>query len=159
MKSWRLKVTLWASNNSPLGLPRMFAARILAVLVLAQLVGCARTPAFSADDFKRATGHSLPESAHILKSESMNWDIHGDHDACALIEVSEQDYSRLRTAMRPTVSPDEKPSNAPCSKDMYATFAQYSAQVEEWASWEGGGFRRWVLVEDKPLIMVQVATW
>ena len=132
----------------------MRAARFLAVLVVAQLVACSRAPTFSADDFKRATGHSLSESAHILKSESMNWDVHGDHDACALVEVSQRDYEQLRIAM-PQMSPSAgKPSNAPCSKEMYATFAQYSAGVEEYSTWEGGGFRRWALVNGKPLIMV-----
>jgi hypothetical protein len=137
----------------------MVAARFLAILVLAQLVGCGRAPSFSAADFKRATGHSLPESASILKSESMNWDVHGDHDACALIEVSEKDYVELSAAMHPSSPSDGKPSNAPCSKAMYATFAQYSVRVAEYASWDGGGFRHWALAEGKPLVMVQVATW
>jgi hypothetical protein len=137
----------------------MLAARFLAVLVLVQLAACARAPTFSADDFRRATGHALPDSAHILESESMNWDAHGDHDACALVEVSQADYERLRIVMSQMAPSTGKPSNAPCSKEMYATFAQYSAGPEEYATWEGGGFRRWGLVEGKPLIMVQVTTW
>jgi len=137
----------------------MVTAKFLAILVLAQLVACGRSPNFSADDFKRATGHSLPESAHILKSESRNWDLHGDHDACALIEVSEQDYAQLSAAIRPTSPSDGKLSNTPCSNAMYARFAQYSVRVAEYASWDGGGFRHWALVDGKPLIMVQVATW
>jgi hypothetical protein len=137
----------------------MVAARFLAVLILAQLIACTRAPLFSAEDFKRATGHSLPESARVLKSESIHWDFHGDHEACALVEVSEQDYSRLRTIMHPTLASAAKPSDAPCSEDMYATFAQYSPQIEEYATWEGGGFRRWALVDGKPLILVQVSTW
>jgi hypothetical protein len=147
-------------SAQPLDLPAMLAVRFLALLVLTQLVACGGAPRFSADDFQRATGHELPESARILKSESMNWDVNGDHDACALIEVSEKDYAKLSAAMRPTSqTSDAKPSNAPCSKGMYATFAQHSVRVAEYASWEGGGFRHWALVEGKPLVLVQVATW
>jgi hypothetical protein len=137
----------------------MVATKFLAIPVLVQLVACGSAPNFSAEDFKRATGHPLPESAHVLKAESMNWDVHGDHDACALIEVAEKDYAMLSAAIRPTSPSDGKPSSAPCSKAMYATFAQYSVRVAEYASWNGGGFRHWALVEGKPLIMVQVATW
>ncbi len=137
----------------------MVLARFSAFVVLVQLVACDSAPVFSADDFKRATGHALPASARILNSESMNWDVHGDHDACALIEVSEKDYAILSASIHPSTPSDGKPSNAPCSPAMYAAFAQYSVRVAEYASWDGGGFRHWALVEGKPLIMVQVATW
>jgi hypothetical protein len=137
----------------------MLAARLSAIVILAQLVACDSAPIFSADDFKRATGHDLPASARLVKSESMNWDAHGDHDACALIEVSEKDYAILSAAIHPGAPSAAKPSNAPCSESMYAAFAQYQVRVAEYASWDGGGFRHWALVEGKPLIMVQVATW
>ncbi len=40
---------------------------------------------FSADDFTRATGQPWPVSARVIAGESFNWDLQGDHDACAVI--------------------------------------------------------------------------
>ena len=111
---------------------------------------------FSASDFEHATGHPLPASARILKGEAGDWDLHGDHDACALIEVSRQDYELLLSAIRPRMRSGD---TTPCSAEMYTAFARYTAKAVESAAVEGGSFRSWALAAEEPVVMVQYSSW
>jgi len=113
---------------------------------------------FSATDFENATGISMPPSAQILKGESINWDIHGDHDACAIIRVSPKDYKELEAKIHPTSTYDAGGA-VTCSATMYAEFSKYTCERREEATVAGGYFRSWVLVDGKPVVLVQYSSW
>ncbi|EGM76670.1 hypothetical protein Rhein_3246 [Rheinheimera sp. A13L] len=105
----------------------MVLALLLAALIFWRVNG---EHEFSAGDFERATGQQLPVSARIIASESLNWDLQGDHDACALIDVS-----------------------------MEALFAGYKVLAAEYGSVQGGEGRYWAIAVGKPVVMVRYASW
>lgn len=113
---------------------------------------------FSATDFEHATGISMPPSAQILKGESLNWDVHGDHDACAIIRVSPKDFEKLEAKIHPT-STLATGGATTCSAAMYTEFYKYSSQRREEATVEGGHFRSWSLADGEPVVMVQYSSW
>ncbi|MFG6431737.1 hypothetical protein [Roseateles sp. LYH14W] len=111
---------------------------------------------FSAADFEDATGQKLPASARILKGESRGWDLRGDHDACALIKLSQADYERLLAAIRPGTGSDNA---SPCSAEMYAAFARYTVRAAESTSKQGGSYYAWALADGQSVVMVEYSSW
>jgi len=113
---------------------------------------------FSATDFEQATGVYMPPSVQILAGESLNWDFHGDHDACAIIRVSPKDFEELEAKIHPT-STLATGGATTCSAAMYAEFSKYSSQRREEATVAGGHFRSWSLANGEPVVMVQYSSW
>jgi hypothetical protein len=113
---------------------------------------------FSATDFEHTTGISMPPSAQILKGESLNWDVHGDHDACAIIRVSPKDFKELEAKIHPT-STLATGGATTCSVAMYAEFSKYASKRREEATVAGGHFRSWSLADEEPVVMVQYSSW
>lgn len=114
---------------------------------------------FTSGDFENATGQQLPASAEIILSESLNWDLYGDHDACAVIEISMEDFQRLEKIMKPSNVSDQVPASVSCSDDMDALFASYKILAAEYGFKEGGEARYWALVDGKPIVLVRYASW
>jgi hypothetical protein len=54
---------------------------------------------FYEGEFERVSGLSYPRSGVIRHKDSTYPDIHGDYSSCALIEVSADDYQRIRTVL------------------------------------------------------------
>lgn len=115
--------------------------------------------AFSSRDFESATGQQLPASASIVASESLDWDLHGDHDACAVIEISPEDFQRLQNVIKPSQVSEPVPASISCSDEMNALFANYTVLVAEYGSTEGGEGRYWALADGKPIVLVRYASW
>lgn len=114
---------------------------------------------FSAGDFERVTGQQLPASVKIIAAESLDWDLHGDHDACAVIEISMEDFQQLQQLMDPNDGSEPVPAGLTCSDNMNALFASYKVLAAEYGSAEGGEARYWALVDGKPIVLVKYASW
>jgi len=131
-------------------------ALVLAVFILWQAHS---EHEFSSRDFESATGQQLPASASIIAGESLNWDLQGDHDACAVIEISPEDFQRLQGVIKPSKVSDPVPASISCSEEMNTLFANYKVLVAEYSSAEGGEGRYWALVDGKPIVLVRYASW
>ena len=114
---------------------------------------------FYASEFTRVTGMPLPSSARIVKAESSDWDLHGDHDTCLLIEVSPEDMQQLRSSMHASDQIATRESTRPYSDEMYQAFSKYQVEVESHAHQAGGEFSRWALASALPIVMVEYASW
>jgi hypothetical protein len=113
---------------------------------------------FSPSDFEAATGVAYPPSARVIQGESLGWDIHGDHDACALIEVSPEDHQRLLLAMGQRAE-SVPPASLDCSEHMNAEIKKVVVRASASKSAEGGYSHYWALAKDKPLVVVQYSSW
>ena len=124
------------------------------------MLGCKpSTNEFDASDFERAAEFPMPAGARVLKGETRTWDAQGDHDACAVVEISQVDYDRIRSAVLKNPSVGERPSLIACSQDMYAEFSRYAVDVRQHASKEGGLVRELMLVKSQPIVLLQVSSW
>ncbi|HTU67510.1 MAG TPA: hypothetical protein VMF52_16290 [Steroidobacteraceae bacterium] len=101
----------------------------------------------------------MPAGAHLLKAETRNWDFHGDHDACAVVEMAQADYFRIRDAILKNPSVGERPALVACSSSMYAEFARYAVEIRQYSSKEGGLVREVALVRGQPIVLVQYSSW
>lgn len=135
-------------------------SRALALSIAAVVLSCTQdNMEFNAADFERGAGFPMPASARLLKSETRNWDWHKDHDACAVVAVSQADHERIKAALLKAPSAGELPSLTGCSDDMYAEFSRYVVDVRQHEMKEGGFAREVALVKDQPIVLVQLSTW
>ncbi len=118
-----------------------------------------REHVFSASDFEKVIGQQLPASARIIAGESLDWDLQGSHDACAVIEVSAEDFTRLQKVIKPNDVSEPVPASLSCSAEMTEVFARYKVLVAEYGSVKGGESRYWALVDGQPIVLVRYASW
>lgn len=132
----------------------------LGAAIAALTLACTETSrSFDASDFERGAGFPLPLGAQVLKAETRNWDGNGDHDACAVVKVSQAEYDKIQAVVdqKPSVGP--RPALIACSDSMYSEFARYAAGTRQYSSMEGGLARELVLVKNQPILLVQVSSW
>jgi hypothetical protein len=115
--------------------------------------------AFDASDFERGIGSLLPPGAHFLKAETRNWDLHGDHDACAVVEMPQAEFDKLRAEVLKNPSTGQRPALVSCSQEMYAEFSRYAVDLRQHSSVQGDVVRELALVRDRPIVLVQYSSW
>jgi len=114
---------------------------------------------FDSSDFERGTGSLMPAGAHLLKAETRNWDAHGDHDACAVVQMPQADFDMLRAKVLKNPSAGPRPALVSCSQEMYAEFSRYAVDLRQHSSVPGGQLREMALVMDHPIVLVQYSSW
>jgi len=133
----------------------------LALCVVLTTGICACTPTsqpFDASDYQHGTGFALPSSARVLKGETHDWGFHGDHDACAVVELSWADYESLRAEALKSPNKGERPT-LNCSLEMNAELSRYSVDLIMYGSAEGGWAREWSLARDQPIVLIRYSSW
>jgi hypothetical protein len=132
---------------------------VISFLLIMGIYACTPTDkAFDASDYERGTGLPFPISARVLKGETRDWDFHGDHDACAIVELSRADYESLLTEAIKNPSKGERPT-LNCSPDMNYELSKYSVELIQYASSEGGWAREWSLARDQPIVLIRYSSW
>jgi len=132
---------------------------VIAAIATGVLACAPNTREFDSSDFERGTGSLLPVGAHFLKAETRNWDVHGDHDACAVVQLPQADFDALRARVLKNPSAGQRPALVSCSHEMYAEFSRYAVELRQHSSVPGGLVREIILVRDQPIVLVQYSSW
>ena len=104
-------------------------------------------------EFTKVSGLPFPKSGNILEKYASYPDIHGDYEACAIIEVSEDDYKDLEIEIKETK--DFKDSHMLCSQPWASQeFYKLSSLSED-----GGYAKTWGLLSNSNKVFISYVSW
>ncbi|HLX12652.1 MAG TPA: hypothetical protein VKS81_07560 [Bacteroidota bacterium] len=117
------------------------------------------TDSYYENEFRDITRVPYPASGKIIFKDATLPDLHGDHSACALIEVSPDDYNRLLKQI-PSVKLDtmDRLGSAPEDK-LFKQYGQLSMASETWRTTADDKYFYWGCVEGKPWIEIHYCRW
>lgn len=113
---------------------------------------------FYRDEFVNVTGYKFPKSGKFKFKSASYPDFHGDYEACAVIEISEDDFQELKMKNQ-KIEPKASPMGSPCMQKLSLTLGNAEFVLESSKESPGGEYRYWALVSDRPEIVIHYASW
>jgi hypothetical protein len=115
---------------------------------------------FYKEEFVKVTGQDFPRSGRFLFKSASYPSIQGDYESCALIEVSMDDFSRLRSNM-PEHHRAPSPIDTECMINLTQVLGKVSILNEHFT---GNATRQnedtyWALIAEKPQVLIHYVTW
>lgn len=114
---------------------------------------------FYKNEFMKVTGLDFPASGRFLFKEASYASFNGDYESCALIEVSAEDYLRLRTKI-----PEHHSAQSPFGSSCMDNLTHALGDVKLLADYYSNNDTRqemlyWGLVTGKPRVFISYFTW
>ncbi|MGQ0698035.1 MAG: hypothetical protein ACT4PZ_07305 [Panacagrimonas sp.] len=113
---------------------------------------------FYKNEFVQITGQEFPASGKYIFKEASYPDFHGDYMSCAVIEVSEDDFKRLRSEMRPAHSSFGIVESS-CMSELIRRYGKDTILLESSISDPKGEYRYWGLVADRSVVIIHFYSW
>lgn len=110
-------------------------------------------------DFKKVTGRAFPASGKILNKYASFPDLHGDYDSCALIQVSQLDYEKLKENFQPINTSESTDYTGGC--DGASNWGPIDLDDRYFQSMEksGGEIKVWGLLKGKNVVYIEYTSW
>jgi hypothetical protein len=114
---------------------------------------------FYKEEFVKVTGLDFPSSGQFLFKEASYPAFNGDYESCALIEVSMEDYMKLRSNIQ-KYHPAPNPISSSCMDNLTLFLGDVSLLAEYFYH----DTRKtkdvyWALVAEKPLVVFSYFQW